>query len=183
MLESPRENPDDAEDPAREPDRAAHNTGVAAKAPHPQRVTEHYDVAVALNLIGRLELPAERRLESEELEESCGDAHTPQLFGLVNVTKLHVGAQVRSNALERLELGAVVTKISRRHRKMWAGRRLLKEPYKTFGIGVRQRRENDALHSAENRRVGANGQRQCQHRCNGKAGRPPQKPDRIAKIL
>ena len=88
--------------------------------------------------------------------------------GWLDVTELQVGAQVRGNALERLELRAIVAEVRRRHREMRRGRRLLKQAHEAIGIRVRQRRDEDALHRAEDGCVCANGQCERQDGSGGK---------------
>jgi hypothetical protein len=183
VLKARRQNADDPEGTAGEADASSDHRRVAIEAPHPQAVAEDHHLVPALQLVVRFELAAEDRLAAEQLEESGGDLHAAELFGPGGIPELEIAAKVCGQALEGLQLRAIVTKIRRRHREVRRVRRLLEQPEEAVGLRIRERSNQHALHGAENRGVGANRQRQGEDRRRGKAGRSAKQPDGVAQVV
>ena len=87
-------------------------------------MAQDHHLVPARQLVVQFELTAEERLVAEQPEEPGAHLHPPQMFGTRRVAKLKIGTEVGGEALERLQLGAIVAEVRRRHRKMRRRRRL-----------------------------------------------------------
>ncbi len=182
VLETLRQDADDPRRAARHPHRPADDPGIPVETPHPQRVAQN-DPVVLSNLVERLEFAAKHGLKTQELEEPWRDPHAAQLFGSACFAQLKIAAEVGRQPVERAQFGAVVTEVGRGHREVRIGRRVLEQPHEAIRFVIGQRRDQDAFHRAEDRRVRPNrqGQREnCRYR---EAGRSAQQPDRVACVL
>ncbi|MDP7340395.1 MAG: hypothetical protein QGI10_04785 [Vicinamibacterales bacterium] len=89
----------------------------------------------------------------------------------------------RLECLDRAALRAPVDQVGRRDTVDLTGRSGLPDGDQPVRLGERQRTEQHAVDETEDRRVGADPERQRQHDGRCEAGAPPQLPDAIAHVL
>ena len=114
-------------------------------------MAQHHDVVIPRELVVRREVPTQRRLMSDEREETGRHLHSAQLLRLAALGKLEIVPEVGGEAFEGAELCAIVAEISRRDRKVGRRCRLLEKADEAIGFGVRQGRDEHPLYRAENR--------------------------------
>ena len=146
-------------------------------------MAQHHDVVVPRELVVRREVPAQRRLMSDEREETGRHLHSAQLLGLAALRKLEIVPEVGGEAFEGAELGAIVAEISRRDREVGRRRRLFEKADEPIGFGVGQGRDQNPLYRAENRGVCADGQGERGYRGDREARGSQQEPDGVANVL
>ncbi len=144
---------------------AIDDVGIGTELTLPQGVADHGHLVLAELILAGQERPAERGLDAEDVEVAGGYTCTAQLNRLGPAGHRHVAAGLRGMGVEDRVVSLPVQEIQRRDAVPFTLRRLLEDPDDPFGLIVGQRFQQDAVHEAENRHIGAdaNGQRQDRH--------------------
>ncbi len=184
-LELARHDADDYPPLAVQLHMTADDGSVTAEAPLPQAVGDDDRVARGGLDVRRVERPSEQRRNAEQPERIAGYAVALHPFGPVSAGKIGAPAGVHGDVGERLRSAREVQHVGDRHVEPVL--LPLEVPREHEGharrIVVRQRLQQEHVHETENRRVGADPERQGQDRRERKAWRAPQKAESVSKIL
>ncbi len=163
----------------------ADDARVGAEAALPVGIREHQDGIGAVLIVAFAERPPGHGRHAEEVEVVPGDDASSQPFRLALAEQHEPHVVILDDRLERLRLLTVVLELERREplRSNPGQRALLPQDEQVVALGVRQRPQQDAVHDAENRRIGANTERHRQDDGGGKAAIPGQSPRRRPQIL
>ena len=164
IPESRRRDPDDLVRPSVHAQRPLDEGSVGRKSALPETVAHDDHRLLALLLFVQGKRSAEERLHAEQLEEARRDELAENAFRRVADQNGEASALYRGNVAERALMTADIAEFGRgrpilvfRHAD---ASKPLPHHHETLGVRVGQRFENHSIQDAENRRVGADAQRQ-----------------------
>ena len=162
--ESRRRHAHDRERHAPECQRAADHVTCTAEIRLPERVTDHYDrpaAAAAADIVGRLEQAAERRCDAEHVESSGAGPYAVDEVALSSGAQIELcvepGPRKRAIELRAVSLDPLPDRVGPRPLLRRRPGDELRQP---LGIFDWQRPEEEAVDDGEDRRVGADAQRE-----------------------
>ena len=158
---------------------------VAAEFGPPEPVAQDDHVLAAWRVLLLPKDPSKRRPSSDGFEKArtdecrryCSRGASPSERDLPEAATL-----IHGHALERPRIPLPVVELAWGELEESTARCPGEDPHKPFGLLERQRTQQDRVHDAENRSVGADAQRQHADDRNGERGRPEHHPERIVKI-
>ena len=180
-----RHHADDGVRPVVHLEHLADDVRVAAEPGGPVVVAEHEHRLGALVVVGIGEGAADERPDAEHVEEVVRDHAGGHPVGLAAPQQIEVHLVELHQAVQAGELLAVVVELLDRDAEVLlvGQRRGVADDHQPLAVGVRQRREEHAVHHAEDRRVGADAEAQREHGDRGVAGRLPQGAGGVAHVL
>ncbi len=188
-VEIPRHDADHREALPAQDEGAAEDAGVAAESPLPESLAQEDDAVGARLLLLRAERPAEDRSLPERRERPRRDLPPVDALGLAHgVRRPAHGAEdevlpvVAGDGLEDRALVAQVLEVRHGEAHLRDLLRPLGEEHEAPGLRVRQGPQQDGVHHAEDRGVGADAERERGHGDDGEAGRAPQRAHREANV-
>jgi len=132
---------------------------------------------------GTAERAAEHRADRQRLEQVGRDERGPHSLGLLPAGQIGFRLVNAGHALERGRVVAVAGHFRVRQPRGGIGLPRVPDDYHAFGIAVRQRPDQHGLDQAEDGRIRADAERECDYR-DGREGRlGGQAPKDVAKIL
>jgi hypothetical protein len=127
----------------------------------------------------------ERRSGSDDLEKSRAHGCCPDGSRGTGATErefLEAATLIHGQALERPRIALPVMELTWRELEELTARCPGEDPHQAFGLLEGQRTQQDCVHDAEDRRVGANAKRQDADDGNSERWCPGHDPERITKI-
>ena len=164
-------------------DLAADNLGVAAKPALPNAVREHYFLIFANLVFVRSKRASQLRADAKHFEIRYRNSLNIKFPGLVRAGQRHRvpgdGRQILKTAIlpvpiEEVQRGNGVTK---------SKRILFPHTDNPFGMRIGERLEQRGIHKTENRRVGADTERERSNSNRGKARTLAQITERVIEVL
>ena len=136
---------------------------IGAEAARPQAMAEHDDLFFAGFVLGGRERPAERRLHAEDVEVAGRDAGARHALrgSLVREVEARIlrGGELAERRRARAGVGEVAGRDAARPALI-----VLVDIDEPIGRGIRQRLQHDGVHRAEDRRGGADADREREQR-------------------
>ena len=166
-------------------DRTPDQGRVAAESPLPEPVRQHHDLLVPRDVVRGAERPAERRGDAERVEEVGGDAQAGQPLRRALALAPQDAAPVgeAGDRFEAAALVAVVAELREREGEALARGVARVDPGEPLGRGERERLQQHGVHDAEQRRIGADPERQRDEREQREPGRVRQPSKRVTQVL
>ena len=170
--------------PAVELDRTAEDPPVAPEPPLPEVVAQHdHGVAVGGEVLLGQEGAAELRPDPEQIEIVAGDHLAVDQLGVAPHGEAEDGRGVDGEAGKAPGLPGQVGEVRMGDvLQVGAPLRRAEDPDQALRLAHRERLQEDRLHHREDRRVGADGERQREHRAQGEAGPQSQAAEAVPKI-
>ena len=128
---------------------------------------------------------SERRSGSDDLEKARAHGRRTYCSRATRASEREfpeAAALIHRHALERLRIPLPVVELAWGELEETTARCPGEDAHQAFGLLERQRTQQDRVHDAEDRGVGADAKRQHADDRNGERGCPGDYPDRIAKI-
>jgi hypothetical protein len=178
-----RHHADHRAEPAVQLDGSAHHRGVAAEAALPQPVAEQRDIVAARKVLLRGERPPEQRPTAQRLEE------VGRHLGCGNPLRLRAARQVRfrrtvgGELLKAADRFPVVEQFRPRKRNLFRGGERVPDGHHPVRPAVRQRPQQHRVEDAHDCAVGADPERQRDHRHSREPGPPGKLPESEAEVL
>ena len=175
---------DDHERPAIEQHATSDHGGIGGEAASPQRVAQDRGVGAGSGVVGR-KRAAKARLHAQDVEERRRDDGDVDALALALTGQLDAAVAVGGDGAERTLSGDEVLEIERREGDACeadAGRRLVDGDDPAI-VGERQRRQQHRADQAEDRRAGADGERQREERRGREPGMTGEPPQPVAAVL
>ena len=165
-----------------EQDRPIHDTGIRSELADPERVAEDHDTVFTELILAGRERPSESRFDAEDAKVVCRDARAAQQHRLADARQRGASARLRREEVEHRVVALPIEKVERRDRVPFALRRLFHHAHDAVRIRIWEGLEQHTVDEAEYCGVGANADRQRQHR-DGRVTRAlTQHPQRISQI-
>ena len=183
QLEAGRHHADDRVRPAVEVDRAPQNARIAAELAMPEPMAENRDGVLAGHVFRRRERAAEQRLRAQRVEQVGRDLPEPHPHGVAGSRQVDLPDVPRRHALHAAELRAVVHELRVGHPRLVPALPLAPDHHAAGGFGVGERRQQNRVSDAEDRRRRADAERQREQRGRGEAGRPAEPAEGVSKVL
>ncbi len=150
----------------------------------PEAVTQDDNMFSALLILILSETAAQSGLHSQQREEIGRDAGRQEPFGFPIAGEVVVGnAAQDGDVLEHRVLRLQVAMVGRRHRQPVKLRRLSPERHEPLRLRERQRAQHDGIDDAENRRRGADAEREREHSHGREAGVLEQLAECVTKVV
>ncbi len=127
--------------------------------------------------------PAQGCLDDEDIEIVRRHARTPQLDRFVSTGQGDGSAGLRGHVLEDAVVFLPVQVIQRGDTVDPTSWRLLQHAHNAVRLCIRERFQQDRVDEAENRRIRADSDGQCQQRDDGEARALEESPKAVAQIL
>ena len=176
-----RHDADDARRRAVDGDHAPDDRFVAAERGAPDFARQHRHVFRAGQRVGPRELPAADRGDPEHGHQLGRDQRGVDAPRLIRRAEVDGAGPIAAHVLEGLVPLAELEELGRRDPELIEpeARELARDEDQPRGVRIRQRLEDHAVDDAEDGRVGADPQRQRQHRHERVAGVLPEVPQRV----
>ena len=166
-------------------DRPPEDAVVAAKSPLPETMADDHTAVTPRGLFGRGERATERRLHPERVEEIGGDTKAGDALGFLAGREVHLPPVERSQLIEDIGLFLPVGEVGWRHRLLLVEGELrpsLRNEHEPVDVGDRERPEDQRVDHLEDRRVGAEPERQRQDDERGEPGPLQQQADGVVRV-
>ena len=183
-IEGSRRDADHRDRRAVQRDDAADERWVSAETTCPQTLADHgHRRARLLFRVG--ESASRDRRDPEHVQQRGADAVADELLGLSRAAQIEAGESDRRELVERPHLLAPRHEIQHRCAEVRKVEPivLLGDLDEAMGIGERQRPEQHRVHDGEHRRVRGDRQRDGQHDGRRERRRPPDRAERVPKIV
>ena len=180
-VEVRRHDTDDGEGASAKRDGSAQNSGIPSEPPLPHAVADH-DLVMARRVSFRLEHPAKRRPDAEQLEHLQGRPGHGQALRPVAPHERVGPAGIRDHSFEDGVLLAPVEEVRGSDGEAAMLRDDFQHPHQAVRLGKRQRTQQDAVDDGEDRRRRSEPERECQHRHRREPAVLPQLADGIARV-
>ncbi len=179
-----RKNADDDVGLAVERERPAEHRPVRAEAAAPQRIAEQGYVVPAFVFFGS-EPAAQLRLHGEHPADRRRRPHSGNILGLAPARQCEAGLSIGGDRLERFGAHRDVEIVGRREDIRLAVRCGIAGPQRqhSFGVGIRQRSQQDPVDQAENRGVRRNAQREREGGGQRETGSPGEYAKSVDQVL
>ena len=168
-IERRRHHAEDAVRLAAQSDVAPDDGSIGAEAARPQAMAEHDHLLFAGLVLGGRERPAERRLHAEDVEEPGRDACAGHALRGSLVREVEARILRGGELAERRRARAGVGEVAGGHAARPALIVLL-DVDEPIGRGIGQRLQHDGVHRAEDRRGGADADREREQRDQRETG-------------
>ena len=181
-LEGGRHHADDLEVLLVHPDLPADDGGVGAEAPPPERVAQDELAPRVRPVVRRLEAPAERRADAEQVEVVRADPHARDALGLAALRQRRLP---EADDRGRLKGARLVAKVGEGRKPDVVGVAFglpVAEEDEPVRRGVGQRLEERRVEDAEDGRVGADADREGGERDRREPRALSQRPQRVAQV-
>ena len=166
-----------------ERERAPDYGGARTEAPAPQAATDEDHGCRTEPVVCGVEVTARHGVDSEDAEEVGRDHLAAEVLGLPSSGHVGVLPAERGQALEAAAVLLPVDEVRIGDRHAREVRRRLAEPHQAVGIAVGQRLEENAVDDAEDGGVGADPERQRDHRDGREARVPGQHAQAVPNVL
>ena len=176
----------DADDGVRfvvQQDRPVDNRWVGAELVDPQDVAQDDDLFLPEPIFIGQKRPTQRGPNAEDLEEVWRDSAAAQLNRVAGAGECGRPAGLGGHEIEDLVVLLPVEEIQRGDAVPVAARRLFEHAHDAIGVVIRQRTEHQAVHEAEDRRVGADAERQRQDRHRREAWACSERSQGVTQVL
>jgi site-specific DNA recombinase len=165
-------------------DRLSHKRGVGSEAPLPQAITQHDHRMGAAGLVFPWKkASAKDRPDPQRSEVVARDEHALNPFGLAGFVQRQSPWRIASQAFEDVIAGTVVGEVRVGEHGASAAASAETDDNQPVGFFDRQLPDQHLVHDAENRRVGANANRQGEHGYCRKARGLEQHSRAVAQVL
>ena len=184
--EARRHHADDRGGAAVDAHRSPDDPGIALISALPHVVAQDHDRLGARPVVVRAEVASERRRRAEHLEERGRDRRPQVPFGIAAaVRQRQAAAGERRDVRDRRRRPPDVEVVLVRDARALDAHALVGrvDDGDLLGVGIGVRVQEDAVHHAEDRGVGANPERQADDRHRQEARTPEQRPDGVTRIL
>jgi hypothetical protein len=169
-----------------QPDRPAHHGRVRGKTGPPGALVDHHDRGRIGPVVGLHQRAAEKRLRPEHGEQVSRRPDARELARFSGARQVVVVDGVSGHAGERPVARPPRRVIARGHfdaRRAAHRGQVLPQQDKAVGLRKRQRPEEHGTDGAEDRRIGADAERQHRDGHGGEAGRRTQRAQRVTDVL
>jgi hypothetical protein len=180
-----RQHADDLVGLAVETDLAPDDPAIAAepRAPEPVR-QDRKTIGLRLGVVFS-EGAAEEGLPPQRREEGGRDGEAAQLLGQPVLREVEHAAGEERRVLDRRRLSLAIEVVGNRHARLRQAHQRVPVPdeHEPFGLGIRQRLEQQLVEEAENGGVRADAERERQHRDEREDRVLAEAPERVTDVL
>ena len=164
ILERCRHHADDLHRPAVERNHPADDGGVRLESPSPQPVTQHHDLLQAGLFLRARERPAHLRGHAKQRKETGGDDGALEALGFPDPGEVEADCVVGRDVLEGVGAIPVIGELAGGHGDLVGARpvQIARNKDEAVGVVIRERAEEHGVDDRENRRIGADAERQRQ---------------------
>ena len=176
----------DADDHVRLPVQrqgATDDAGIRLEMTAPQPLADDGDAIGARLIFRRGKGAARERRDTHRLEHARRRERSVQPLGIAGSGQVDGGAAIDADVLEHRVLIAIVLEIRPRHGHGLPAARLLDEHEQAIDVRIGERAQHHAVEHGEDRRVGADAERQGQHGHCREASMLHQHADGVSQIL
>ena len=182
-LEPGRNHADDRIIAGAERNLCPDDARIGTESPLPEAAANDHHGRCAGNVLLPEEIAAQYGVDAEDTEEIRGYHFRAEVLGLPATREVIVLPPVCGHAVKAVALGLPVHEVRVRHRHTGEIGRAFPDLHQAFGIAVRQRLQEHAVDHAEDRCVGADAERQGNHRDSGEGRIRCQSANGVTNIL